>query len=178
MLSDAGAFGNPVLLALSTLAAAGQTNGIYADFTTTRGSFTCQLNYTNAPRTTANFIGLATGQRAWLDLTTGRARTNAFYNGLIFHRVIAGFMNQGGSPNGMGTDGPGYVIKDEFSRYLVFTNFGVLAMANSGPNSAGFAVLHYRCQLHLREQQLRHLRQGGIGLERSMGDQPCGYRRE
>jgi cyclophilin family peptidyl-prolyl cis-trans isomerase len=126
-----------VLLALSTWAAAGQTNGIYADFTTSLGSFTCQLNYTNAPRTTANFIGLATGQRAWLDLTSGRARTNAFYNGLIFHRVIAGFMNQGGSPNGLGTDGPGYVIKDEFSRYLVFTNFGVLAMANSGPNSGG-----------------------------------------
>jgi peptidyl-prolyl cis-trans isomerase A (cyclophilin A) len=127
----------PGVLGLSTLIAAGQTNGIFADFTTSMGSFTCQLDYTNAPRTTANFIGLATGQRAWLDLPTGRARTNAFYNGLTFHRVIGGFMNQGGSPNGQGTDGPGYVFTDEFSPNLVFDGFGVLAMANSGPNSDG-----------------------------------------
>jgi peptidyl-prolyl cis-trans isomerase A (cyclophilin A) len=127
----------PVVLALSALVALGQTNGIFADFTTSMGNFTCQLDYTNAPRTSANFIGLATGQRAWLDLPSGRARTNAFYNGLTFHRVIAGFMNQGGSPNGLGTDGPGYVFTDEFSPKLVFNSFGVLAMANSGPNSDG-----------------------------------------
>jgi cyclophilin family peptidyl-prolyl cis-trans isomerase len=126
-----------VFWGLFASSAAGQTNGIFADFTTSMGSFTCQLDYTNAPRTSANFIGLATGQHAWLDLTTGRARTNAFYNGLTFHRVIAGFMDQGGSPNGLGTDGPGYAFTDEFSPQLVFTNFGVLAMANSGPNSDG-----------------------------------------
>jgi peptidyl-prolyl cis-trans isomerase A (cyclophilin A) len=125
------------VLGLSTLIALGQSNGIFADFTTSMGSFTCQLDYTNAPRTTANFIGLATGQRAWLDLPSGRARTNAFYNGLTFHRVIAGFMDQGGSPNGQGTDGPGYAFTDEFSPSLVFDGFGVLAMANSGPNSDG-----------------------------------------
>ena len=125
------------VLGLSTLIAVGQTSGIFADFTTSMGSFTCQLDFTNAPRTTANFIGLATGQRAWLDLPSGRARTNAFYNGLTFHRVIAGFMNQGGSPNGQGTDGPGYAFTDEFSPGLVFDSFGVLAMANSGPNSDG-----------------------------------------
>jgi len=125
----------PGVLGLSTLVAVGQTNGIFADFTTSMGNFTCQLDFTNAPRTTANFIGLATGQRAWLDLPTGRARTNAFYNGLTFHRVIAGFMNQAGSPNGLGTDGPGYSFTDEFSPNLVFDSFGVLAMANSGPNS-------------------------------------------
>ncbi len=127
----------PAVMGLSTLIAVGQGDGIFADFTTSMGNFTCQLDYTNAPRTAANFIGLATGQRAWLDLPTGRARTNAFYNGLTFHRVIAGFMSQGGSPNGLGTDGPGYAFKDEFSPSLVFTNFGVLAMANSGPNSDG-----------------------------------------
>jgi peptidyl-prolyl cis-trans isomerase A (cyclophilin A) len=124
-------------LGLSSLTALSQTNGIFADFTTSLGSFTCQLDYTNAPRTTANFIGLATGQRAWLDLPSGRALTNAFYHGLTFHRVIAGFMNQGGSPNGTGTDGPGYALMDEFSSQLVFDSFGVLAMANSGPNSDG-----------------------------------------
>jgi cyclophilin family peptidyl-prolyl cis-trans isomerase len=125
------------LLGASAPAIMAQSNGIFADFTTSLGSFTCQLDYTNAPRTSANFIGLATGQRAWLDLPSGRAKTNAFYNGLTFHRVIAGFMNQGGSPNGLGTDGPGYVFKDEFSPLLVFDSFGVLAMANSGPNSDG-----------------------------------------
>ena len=125
------------LLSLSAGVAFGQTNGIFADFTTSMGGFTCQLDYTNAPRTTANFIGLATGQRAWLDLPSGRARTNAFYNGLTFHRVIAGFMDQGGSPNGIGTDGPGYAFTDEFSPRLVFDSFGVLAMANSGTNSNG-----------------------------------------
>ncbi|HVM46464.1 MAG TPA: peptidylprolyl isomerase [Candidatus Acidoferrum sp.] len=125
------------LLALSTLAGFAQTNGIFADFTTSMGNFTCTLDYTNAPRTSANFIGLVTGQRAWVDPVTGRARTNAFYDGLIFHRVIAGFMDQGGSPTGLGDGGPGYAIMDEFSPALVFTNFGVLAMANSGPNSDG-----------------------------------------
>src|ERR1035441_10610010 len=69
----------PGVLGFSTLIAVGQTNGIFADFATSMGSFTCQLDYTNAPRTVANFIGLATGQRAWLDLPTGRARTNTFY---------------------------------------------------------------------------------------------------
>lgn len=123
-----------LLLALATLRSAAQ---IYADFTTSMGAFTCQLDYTNAPRTVANFIGLATGQRAWLDLPTGRVCTNAFYNGVTFHRVIAGFMNQTGSPNGQGTDGPGYAFTDEFSPKLVFTNSGVMAMANSGPNSDG-----------------------------------------
>ncbi len=124
-------------LNLFMVSANGQTNGIFADFTTSLGSFTCQLDYTNAPRPTANFIGLATGQRAWLDLPSGLTRTNAFYNGLTFHRVIAGFMCQGGSPNGLGTDGPGYAFTDELSSHLVFDSFGVLAMANSGTNSNG-----------------------------------------
>jgi peptidyl-prolyl cis-trans isomerase A (cyclophilin A) len=117
--------------------AKGQGNGIFADFTTSMGTFTCQLDYTNAPRTTANFIGLATGQRAWLDLPTGSTRTNAFYDGLTFHRVIAGFVIQAGSRNGTGNDGPGYAFTDEFSPLLTFANPWVLAMANSGPDSNG-----------------------------------------
>src|SRR6266704_565208 len=117
--------------------AVGQGNGIYADFTTSMGSFTCKLEYAVAPKAVANFIGLATGQRAWLDLPSGRARTNAFYNGLIFHRVVPGFVIQAGSPNAQGTDGPGYVFPDEISPSLRFTNTGILAMANSGTNSNG-----------------------------------------
>jgi len=101
------------------------------------GSFTCKLEYAVAPKAVANFIGLATGQRAWLDLPSGRARTNAFYNGLIFHRVVPGFVIQAGSPNAQGTDGPGYVFPDEISPSLRFTNTGILAMANSGTNSNG-----------------------------------------
>lgn len=112
-------------------------NGIYADFTTSMGSFTCKLEYAISPKAVANFIGLATGQRPWLDLPTGVARTNAFYNGLLFHRVVAGFVIQAGSPNGQGTDGPGYVVPDEISPSLRFNNPGILAMANSGTNSNG-----------------------------------------
>jgi peptidyl-prolyl cis-trans isomerase A (cyclophilin A) len=111
--------------------------GIFADFTTSMGSFTCRLDYAVAPKAVANFIGLASGQRAWLDLPSGRARTNAFYDGLTFHRVISGFMIQGGSPNGAGTDGPGYSFVDEFSSTVRFDEFGVLAMANAGPDSNG-----------------------------------------
>jgi len=122
-----------VLFALATAA----QNGIFADFTTSMGNFTCQLDYTNAPKAVANFIGLATGQRAWLDLPTGQVRTNAFFDGSLFHRVIPGFMIQGGSPNGQGTDGPGYAFPDEFTPLLRFSSPGVLAMANSGPKSNG-----------------------------------------
>jgi cyclophilin family peptidyl-prolyl cis-trans isomerase len=114
-----------------------QSNGIFADFTTSLGSFTCQLDYTNAPKTVANFIALATGARPWMDPASGQVRTNPFFNGLLFHRVVAGFMIQGGSPNGLGSDGPGYVIPDEFSPVLKHTVPCVISMANSGPNSGG-----------------------------------------
>ena len=128
----------PVLFVLISVSrSAGQANGIYADFTTSMGSFTCRLEYAVAPKAVANFIGLATGQRPWLDLNSGKARTNAFYNGLTFHRVISNFVIQGGSPNGQGTDGPGYVFPDEISATLRFSGTGVLAMANSGTNSNG-----------------------------------------
>jgi peptidyl-prolyl cis-trans isomerase A (cyclophilin A) len=141
---NAGIFKSPLkrLLMLTAVAACAtvaraQTNGIFADFTTTMGSFTCQLEYTRTPKTVANFIGLATGQRPWLDLTTGTVRQDPFYSGTTFHRVIAGFMIQGGSPNGQGTDGPGYIFVDEFSSLLNFKNPWVLAMANSGLDSNG-----------------------------------------
>lgn len=111
------------------------TNGIYAEFDTSMGSYTCRLEYAIAPKAVANFIGLATGQRSWLDLPSGAVKTNPFYNGTTFHRVIAGFMNQGGSPNGQGTDGSGYSFVDEFNPGLRHDAFGVLSLANSGPDS-------------------------------------------
>ena len=126
------------LLLISCFAAHGaESEGIFADFTTSMGSFTCRLEYARAPRTVANFIGLASGQRAWLDLTNGMARSQPFFNGVLFHRVIRGFMIQGGSPGGLGTDGPGYSFEDEFDPTLRHDSFGVLSMANSGPDSNG-----------------------------------------
>ena len=124
-------------LVLSPSASAQYTNGIYAEFNTSMGSYTCRLEYALAPKAVANFIGLATGQRAWLDLPSGVVKTNPFYSGTTFHRVMPGFMNQGGSPNGLGTDGPGYAFVDEFTPSLRFDGFGVLAMANSGKDSNG-----------------------------------------
>lgn len=126
-----------IIFLLAQLSSWAQTNGIFADFTTSMGNFTCQLSYSNSPAAVANFIGLATGERAWLDVTTGEARTTPFYNGLTFHRVVAGFVIQAGSPNGLDTDGPGYVFKDQFSSLLTFGAPWVLAMANSGPDSNG-----------------------------------------
>ncbi len=118
--------------------ASGQyTNGIYAEFNTSMGSFTCRLDYAIAPKAVANFVGLATGARAWLDIPSGFVKTNPFYDGTTFHRVIAGFMSQGGSRNALGTDGPGYQFLDEFTNTARFDGFGVLAMANSGPDSNG-----------------------------------------
>ncbi len=122
---------------LLTASGRGAEDGIFADFTTSLGAFTCRLEYSHAPMAVANFIGLATGERAWMDAATGQARSNAFFAGLTFHRVIEGFMIQGGSPNGQGTDGPGYVFPDEFTPELRHDAAGVLSLANSGPNSNG-----------------------------------------
>src|SRR5664280_281214 len=127
-----------ILLLLSLSSAYSQyTNGIYAEFNTSMGSFTCRLDYVVAPKACANFIGLASGQRPWLSLPSGQVTTNPFYNGTTFHRVVTGFIIQGGSPNGLGTDGPGWSFTDEFSPTPRHDRFGVLAMANSGPESNG-----------------------------------------
>ena len=126
-----------ILLVSATKSSAQYTNGIYAEFNTSMGNFTCALYYAESPKAVASFIGLATGQRAWLDLPSGIARTNPFYNGLTFHRVITNFVIQAGSPDGLGDDGPGYAFVDEITNIFQFNKFGVLAMANSGPDSNG-----------------------------------------
>ncbi len=113
-------------------------DGLYAGFNTSLGSFWCRLEYERAPRTVANFVSLATGSRPWIDFLHGGAIVQRpFYDGVTFHRVIAGFMIQGGSPNGLGTDGPGYRFADEFHPELRHSRPGILSMANSGPNSNG-----------------------------------------
>lgn len=131
------AFAALVIVLLRPSEAAAQ---IYADVEVTggvSGTFTITLEYRKAPGAVANFIGLATGQRPWLDLTTGAIRTTPYYDGLIFHRVIAGFMNQTGSRAGDGTDGPGYTFRDEFDPTLRHDAAYTVSMANSGKQTNG-----------------------------------------
>jgi peptidyl-prolyl cis-trans isomerase A (cyclophilin A) len=112
--------------------------GLYAYIETTAGEIVCRLFPEQAPKTVENFKGLATGAKAWNDPKTGKEKHTPFYSGLIFHRVIKGFMIQGGDPLGTGEGGPGYAIDDEISSTLHFDKPGVLAMAKkSFPNSAG-----------------------------------------
>jgi cyclophilin family peptidyl-prolyl cis-trans isomerase len=113
------------------------TNGLYAAFDTSMGSFTCRLDYAETPLTCANFVGLAEGTHAWLDATDPtQICQKPFYNGLLFHRVIDGFMIQSGCPLGTGMGGPGYSFPDEFAA-LRHDKPGILSMANSGPDSNG-----------------------------------------
>lgn len=112
-------------------------SGLYATFETTLGSFTCRLYPDKAPKTVANFVGLAGGTKEFKDPETRKPATRPYYDGLIFHRVIPNFMIQGGCPLGAGTGGPGYQFEDEFSPELKFDRPGKLAMANAGPNSNG-----------------------------------------
>lgn len=114
-----------------------KTSGLYAAFDTTVGTFVCQLFPEEAPKTVANFVGLAEGTKEFIDLVSGNTMKKAFYNGLIFHRVIPNFMIQGGDPTGTGRGGPGYKFEDEFNVKLKFDKPGKLAMANSGPNTNG-----------------------------------------
>ena len=111
-------------------------DGLYAAFDTTMGSFTCRLDYAEAPLTCANFAGLADGSKTWLDIRDGRIRNDPFYDGLIFHRVIDGFMIQGGDPLATGAGGPGYSFPDQFGN-LTHAKAGMLSMANSGLDSNG-----------------------------------------
>ena len=111
--------------------------GTYAHFTTPQGNFTVKLFEQDAPKTVANFVGLAEGTKEWTDPKTGQKVKKPYYDGLIFHRVIDGFMIQGGDPLGQGTGGPGYTFEDEFSPKLRHSKEGILSMANSGPNTNG-----------------------------------------
>ena len=108
-----------------------------AHFTTSAGSFTARLFDSETPNTVANFTGLAEGTKEWTDPRTGRKVTQPYYNGTIFHRVIDGFMIQGGDPLGQGTGGPGYTFADEFHPKLRHSKAGILSMANRGPNTNG-----------------------------------------
>ena len=99
---------------------------------TTAGDIRLELFPNHAPKTVANFTGLATGSKTWTDPRTGAERKEPLYDGVIFHRVIEGFMIQTGDPLGTGTGGPGYTFDDEIHPELGFTEPYLLAMANAG----------------------------------------------
>jgi peptidyl-prolyl cis-trans isomerase A (cyclophilin A) len=105
-----------------------------AIFRTNQGDITLDLFPDHAPETVANFTGLAEGTKSY---DAGNGKTGPFYDGLGFHRIIEGFMIQGGCPLGTGTGGPGYTFKDEVNSGLVFDKPYLLAMANAGPGTNG-----------------------------------------
>jgi peptidyl-prolyl cis-trans isomerase A (cyclophilin A) len=110
---------------------------LYATLKTNRGDIRVQLLPNHAPKTVANFTELAEGTREWVDPGTGEKSSAKLYDGTIFHRVIGGFMIQGGDPLGTGTGGPGYRFADEFHPELQFDRPYLLAMANAGPGTNG-----------------------------------------
>ncbi|SEP98688.1 peptidylprolyl isomerase [Streptomyces radiopugnans] len=110
---------------------------LYATLRTNQGDITIRLFPDHAPKTVKNFVELAEGKREWTHPATGKKSTDRLYDGTVFHRVISGFMIQGGDPLGNGTGGPGYEFGDEFHPDLAFNKPYLLAMANAGPGTNG-----------------------------------------
>ena len=104
---------------------------------TNHGDIVIELFEDQAPKTVENFVGLANGTKEYTDPASGAKTTGNFYDGLTFHRIIDGFMIQGGCPQGTGTGGPGYQFGDEFHPELSFNKPYLLAMANAGPGTNG-----------------------------------------
>lgn len=128
-------------------------NGPTVVMDTSMGRITCQFFQKQAPNAVANFIGLATGTKDWVDPRTQKKQHGKpYYDNTTFHRVIPEFMIQGGDPTGTGTGDPGYSFNDEFDPNLNFDVAGRLAMANSGPNTNG-------SQFFVTEQPVESLNQ-------------------
>jgi peptidyl-prolyl cis-trans isomerase A (cyclophilin A) len=117
--------------------AAMEGKDLYATLETSKGTLVVQLFSKDAPKTVANFVSLAAGEKEWKDPATLQMTKRPLYDGTIFHRVIPGFMIQGGDPLGQGVGGPGYNFEDEFQSGRVFDKPGILAMANRGPGTNG-----------------------------------------
>jgi peptidyl-prolyl cis-trans isomerase A (cyclophilin A) len=112
-------------------------SNLYATLHTNRGDIRIQLFQAEAPKTVANFVGLADGTGKYSDKNASGTTSGPFYDSAIFHRVISGFMIQGGDPTGTGRGGPGYTFGDEFFSGLGFNKPYLLAMANAGPGTNG-----------------------------------------
>ncbi|MCP3099343.1 peptidylprolyl isomerase [Myxococcus sp. K15C18031901] len=110
---------------------------LYATLKTTQGDIVVRLFSKDAPKTVANFVGLATGEKPWRDPKRDAMSNKPLYDGTVFHRVIPGFMIQGGDPTGTGMGDPGYRFEDEVLNGRSFDKVGLLAMANRGPNTNG-----------------------------------------
>ncbi|MEI6244377.1 MAG: peptidylprolyl isomerase [Acidobacteriota bacterium] len=110
---------------------------VLAHFDTTLGKFTAELFEDKTPKTVANFAGLAEGSKEWTHPKTKVKSKTPYYDGIVFHRVIQGFVIQGGDPLGLGHGGPGYNFEDEFHPSLRHDRAGILSMANAGPNTNG-----------------------------------------
>ena len=149
---------------------------VQAEFVTTEGSFTVKLYDEEAPNTVANFVGLAEGTKEWTDPRTRQKTTAPYYNGIIFHRVIDGFMIQGGDPLGQGVGGPGYEFADEFHQRLRHDRAGILSMANRGPNTNGgqfFITLGPTPHLNDRHSVFGEVT-SGMDIVRRIGSTPTG----
>jgi len=150
--------------------------GVYAHFDTTEGPFTIRLFDKEAPQTVANFVGLAEGTKEWKDPVSGEKKKAPFYDGVVFHRVISGFMIQGGDPLGQGTGGPGYKFADEFNPKRRHNKAGILSMANSGPNTNGsqfFITLGPTPHLDRRHSVFGAVVEG-LDVVRKIGSVPTG----
>jgi peptidyl-prolyl cis-trans isomerase A (cyclophilin A) len=110
---------------------------LYATLHTNAGPIRLQLFPDYAPKTVRNFVELAEGTRQYTDPRSRQPGQGPYYDGTMFHRVIKGFMIQGGDPTGTGTGGPGYTFEDEFTSELSFDRPYLLAMANAGPRTNG-----------------------------------------
>jgi peptidyl-prolyl cis-trans isomerase A (cyclophilin A) len=115
----------------------GDDQRLKAILQTTAGQINCELWPDLAPQTVLNFVGLAEGTKEWVHPGTGQKTVEPLYNGTKFHRVLKGFMIQGGDPLGTGAGGPGYQFGDEVWPDVRFDRVGLLAMANAGPNTNG-----------------------------------------
>ncbi|MDQ2740226.1 MAG: peptidylprolyl isomerase [Actinomycetota bacterium] len=112
-------------------------SNLNATLHTNRGDIRIQLLPDAAPKTVANFVGLADGTGKYSDKNASGGTTGPFYDSAVFHRIISGFMIQGGDPTGTGRGGPGYEFGDEFFSGLAFNKPYLLAMANAGPGTNG-----------------------------------------
>jgi len=151
------------LLSLASSALAEAPAAKYATFETSAGKIGVKLLADRAPKTVANFVGLATGTKEWTHPRTGQVMKTPLYDNTIFHRVIPNFMIQGGDPIGNGTGSPGYRFEDEVHPDDLFKP-GLLAMANSGPNSNG-------SQFFITEVATTHLN----GKHTIFGEVVCGF---
>lgn len=148
---------------------------LVARLVTNHGTMVVRLEEERAPKTVANFVGLATGSKAYND-PRGQPEGTPYYDGTIFHRVIQGFMLQGGDPTGTGRGGPGFTFEDEFHPDLRHDEAGVLSMANRGPNTNGSQF--FVCQVPCPHLDGRHAVFGrvidGVEVIHAIAAQPTG----